>query len=96
MRKVVPSKDKLIFKWLGPRRVTGVQSEWVYHVEDLRKQKCAVVHARRLLFYHADMDCKIVSPCLLKAAVRSETNCDVAHAMRALRDREGGQMVQVE
>ena len=96
VRRAVPGKHKLNFKWVGPRRVTAVQSEWVYQVEDLLKQKRAVVHARRLLLYRADMDGKIVSPRLLKAAERSETNYEVAQTIRTLCDREGGLMVQVE
>ena len=39
------SKQKLKARWMGPRRITEVFSDWVYEVEDLVTQKREKVHA---------------------------------------------------
>ena len=43
--------NKLSAHWRGPRRIIAVESEWVYHVQDLLTQVVTVVHSSRIKFY---------------------------------------------
>jgi hypothetical protein len=45
------ARQKLKARWMGPRRITEVHSDWVYEVEDLVTLKRENVHAERLKFY---------------------------------------------
>jgi hypothetical protein len=46
------SGEKLRARWLGPRRVTTVESDWLFEVEDLISGERAITHSARLKFYH--------------------------------------------
>jgi hypothetical protein len=46
------SGRKLRVRWLGPRRVTAVESDWHFEVEDLISGERAITHSARLKFYH--------------------------------------------
>jgi hypothetical protein len=46
------SGGKLRARWLGPRRVTAVESHWLFEVEDLISGERAITHSARLKFYH--------------------------------------------
>jgi hypothetical protein len=50
-RQVSHAADKLTIRWLGPRRVVKVNSEWVHAVEDLRHGEVQDVHATSLRYY---------------------------------------------
>jgi hypothetical protein len=43
--------NKLSAHWRGPRRIIAVESEWVYHVQDLLTKAVTVVHSSRMKFY---------------------------------------------
>lgn len=68
----------------------------VFEVEDLLQQKTAVVHAKRLLLYRADLDGKDLHPDLLRAAEHNETTFQDAHALRHIREQDGQLELQVE
>jgi len=42
---------KLRLRWRGPRRVTRVESEYIYEVQDLLTEQHSLVHANRLKLY---------------------------------------------
>jgi hypothetical protein len=44
------SGGKLRTRWLGPRRVTAVDSDWLFEVEDLISGERAITHSARLKF----------------------------------------------
>jgi hypothetical protein len=46
------SGGKLRARWLGPRRVTAVESDWLFEVEDLKSGERAITHSARLKFHH--------------------------------------------
>ena len=53
----IKSRQKLRVRWIGPRRITKVFSDWVFEVEDLITQKKENVHASRLKFFSSyDLD----------------------------------------
>ena len=96
VRTTTKSHHKLQFRWCGPRRISKVNSDWVYEVQNLITNKCETVHARRLCLYRADQDGTEVSPRLLEAADASERRYETAEAIRDIRDGEGGLMLQLE
>lgn len=68
VRRAVSKGHKLQFIWTGLRRIVSVKSDLLYEVKDLLDSKRAMVHARRLQLYRADMDGKALNPKLQWAA----------------------------
>jgi Chromo (CHRromatin Organisation MOdifier) domain len=48
---VKQGKSKLQVKWKGPRRIVGVESEFVYLVENMTTKDVKAAHATRMRFY---------------------------------------------
>jgi hypothetical protein len=58
---------KLSIKWRGPRRITAVESDWVFQVQYLLTNSATAVHATRLKFY-CDKDLEITEDLLAHIA----------------------------
>lgn len=65
---------KLSFRWLGPKKITGVVSGMVYDVTSLMTNKTDRVHAARMMLYRAQVDGSTVSKELMEHVEHTEAN----------------------
>lgn len=96
LRKAQPGGHKLSYKWIGVYRVVEAISSHVFEIENLFTKRLERAHARRLMFYRADMDGKEVTKELLRYVEHCATTYQTVLKITDIRETEGKIQIEIE